>query len=85
MVGLGGIGPSTGRLVEVCESSEIRFRRARSTPPVIWALVFAAVFLGVLSGMTLIYLSEVVLGAILLTVPFALILLLVIRSIRAPR
>jgi hypothetical protein len=78
MAGFGGIGPSTGRLVEVCESSEARLERARYLPPVIWALSFAALFLGVLAGTTLIHLGEELLGVILLIAPVAFVVSLVL-------
>jgi hypothetical protein len=82
MVG-GGFGPSTGKLVEVCESPEARFTRAtRSVPPVSAILTFAAVFLGVLSGITILHDREMILGAVLLVATAAAVSLLVVLSIR---
>lgn len=54
-------------------------------PPVIGALVFVALFLGVISGMTLIHENEEILGAILIIAPVALVVFLVIRAIKAPK
>ncbi|MCJ7490358.1 MAG: hypothetical protein MUO87_09525 [Thermoplasmata archaeon] len=83
---MSGYGPSAGRFVQVCESSEMILRRKTSPmPPAIGALAFVALFLGVISGMTLIHENEEVLGAILLIAPVALVVFLVIRAIKAPK
>jgi hypothetical protein len=82
---MSGFGPSTGRLVEVGESSETRISmKTKPMPPVIGALAFAAVFLGVIFGMTSICEDEEMLGAILLITTAALVVLMVIWTIRAP-
>jgi hypothetical protein len=85
MSGFGGFGPSTGRFVQVCESSEIRRRRVGSVPPAIAALAFTALFLGVIFGTTLIYKNEEILGTILLIAPVAFIVALVIWTKKASK
>jgi hypothetical protein len=83
---MSGYGPSVGRLVHICESSEMRLmRKTRPMPPAIGVIAFVALFLGVISGMTLIHENEEVLGAILLIAPIAFVVLLVIWTIRAPK
>ncbi len=82
MIG-GGFGPSTGRVVEVCESSEARFRRAtRSDPPITAVYALVALFLGGVSGMTLLYENERILGAVVLVATAAAVVLLVIWTWR---
>jgi len=83
---MAGFGPSSGRVVHASEPYEMSVRwRVRSVPPVIGALVFVALFLGVISGMTLIHENEEILGAILIIAPVALVVFLVIRAIKAPK
>jgi hypothetical protein len=80
---MSGFGPSTGRLVEVCESPETRVRMAtRSTPSVVGILAFTAAFLGFVFGATLISENEEMLGAALLIVAVALVVAPIIWTIK---
>jgi len=81
-----GFGPSTGKFVQVCESSEMRFAtKTKSLPPVVGALAFAVGFIGILSGMTLMHLDEEPLGTIILTSTVAFIVLLAVWTIRSAK
>jgi hypothetical protein len=83
---MAGFGPSSGRLVHASEPYGMSVRwRVRSVPPVVGALVFAAVFLGAISGLTLIHENEEILGAILIIAPVTLAAFLVIRAVKAPK
>lgn len=76
-----GFGPSSGRLVEVCETPDTtRAIKTRSIPPAVGALAFVAVFLGVVFGATLIHLDEPVGGSALLAAAVAIVVVLTIRS-----
>ncbi len=72
--------------MEVGESSEMRLKMKRaSMPPVIGVLASVAMVLVIIFGVTLIYENEGMLGAILLIAMVALVVLLVIWTIRAPK
>jgi len=78
MVG-GGFGPSSGRLVEVCEPSDARIlRETKALPPVVWAIAFAVSFLGVVIGMTYLYEDELFIGWTILIATAAVVVLLLI-------
>lgn len=80
---MGGFGPSTGRVVEVCESSEAKLRmKTRSMPPVVGMLAFVAAFLGFVFGVTLIYENEEMPGAVLLIVAVTLVVLPIIWTVK---
>ncbi len=84
MVGMigAGFGPSSGRLVEVCETPDTtRAIKTRSLPPAVGALAFVAVFLGVVFGTTLIHLDESVAGSALLVAAAAVVVVLTVRSV----
>jgi nitrate/nitrite transporter NarK len=84
--GGGGFGPSTQRFVEVCETSEMRFKtKTAYVPSVIGVLGSVAVFFGILSGLTLIYENEEIRGAILLIAAVVLVVLMLIWTLRARR
>ncbi len=83
---MASFGPSSRRLVHASEPYQMSVRwRVRSVPPVIGVLVFVALLLGVVSGVTLIYENEEILGAILIIAPVALVVFLVIRAIKTPK
>jgi len=83
---MGGFGPSTGRVAQVCESSETRLRMTtRPTPPVVGILAFVAAFLGFVFGATLIYENEEMLGVVLLIVAVILVVFPVIWTIKTRR
>ena len=83
---MSGFGPSTGRLVEVGESSETRLKmKTASLPPIVGRLGAVAVVLGIIFGTTLIYENEEMLGAILLIATVALVVILIIWTIRTRR
>ncbi len=80
---MGGFGPSTGRTVEVCESSETRAMMAtRSTPPVLGILSFTGALLAFVFGITFIYDNEETLGGALLILAFALVTAPIIWAIK---
>ena len=61
-------GPSTGMTAVLCESQESRLANApRSGGAAIIAVAFTIVFLGTLSGVSLLQLEEELLGAMILT------------------
>gem|GEM_PF-3369426 len=78
-----GFGPSTGRIVQACESSDMRLAtKTKSLPPAVGALAFAVAFLGIISGMALVQLDEALLGAIILTSTVATLAFLTVWTIR---
>lgn len=78
MVG-GGFGPSTGRLVEVCEPSDARIlRETKALPPAVWAIAFAVSFLGIVIGTTYLYENESFLGWTILIATAAVVVLLLV-------
>ena len=86
MINIGGFGPSTGRVAEVCESSETSVKMAaievRSTPPVLLLLSFTAAFLAFVFGVSFIYENRETLGAGLLILAGALVVVPIIWTIR---
>lgn len=81
-----GFGPSSGRLVEACEFSEVRGRmKMRSTPPTIGMLALAGAFLGFVFGVTFLYEDEEMLGVVVLILAVTFVALPVIWTIRARR
>jgi len=72
----GGFGPSSGRLVEVTESSEARLKRnTRPLPPAASALALAGAFLMFVIGLTLVYDHEILLGSVLVLAGVVLVVL----------
>ena len=83
---MSGFGPSTGRLVEVGESPDTRLKmKTASLPPVVGLLGAVVVALGIIFGTTLIYENEEILGAILLIATVALVVLVIIWTIKTRR
>ena len=71
MVGA-GFGPSSGMSAAICESNESRLANAsRSGVVALVALGFGIVFVGTVSGVSLLYLEEELLGAMILTATVA--------------
>ena len=83
---MSGFGPSSGRLVEACESSESRLvTKTKSSPPVIGALASVAAALGMLYGTTLVWDKQELLGAIVLASTVALAALAIVLAVRTSR
>jgi hypothetical protein len=83
---MAGFGPSTGRYKDVCESSEARLRaKTSSRYPAVGALGSLAVVLGLIYSTVLFYEGQVVTGAILLVAISALIVLIVVYTVRTSR
>ncbi len=82
----GGFGPSSGRFVEACESSDVRGRiKTKSMPPAVGVLAFAAAFFGFVFGVMFLYEDKETLGAVLLILAVILVALPVIWTIRTRR
>ncbi len=80
---MSGFGPSCRRVVERCESEESRLTtKTKSRPPALGGLVFVAAILLVLSGITCVYDGEVALGATLLVVAAAVVVLYALKAAR---
>jgi hypothetical protein len=70
----------------LCESQESRrLNASRSGGPALVAIVFAIIFLGTLSGMSLLHLGEEILGAAILTATVVAVALLVAWGMRLNR
>lgn len=81
---MSGFGPSCRRVVERCESEESRLTtKTKSRPPALGGLVFVAVIIFVLSGITCVYDGEAALGAALLGAAAAVAVFYVARAARA--
>lgn len=85
MVNFGGVGPSTGRLVEVCEPQEARFSRAKQAGPVVGSIAFVIVFIGVFYGLNLLYEGQDVYGSLVLVGLAAFIVTLAIWARRSSK
>jgi len=82
----GSFGPSTGRLVEVGESSDTRVKmNTRETPPVAWILSLTTAFLSFVFGATLLYENETILGLLLMIFGVILLALPVLLAIENRR
>jgi hypothetical protein len=81
-----GFGPSSGRTLEVCESSERnRGWKTRSAPPVLVALAAYAAALGLLYGTVKLYEGTVIPGTLILIASAALIAFLAVHTFMVPK
>ena len=85
MMCIGITGPTPVRLVELCETPQGRQTWSKRPGPAAAALAFTVLFLGIVSGATLIYRGQDALGLMAIVVPMIFTALLVVWVVRAPR
>jgi len=78
-----GFGPSSGMSAAICESNDSRLANApRAGGSALVAIGFATIFLGGLSGLSLLHLGEELLGAVILTATATAVALLAAWGLR---
>ena len=73
-----GFGPTTGRVVHLCETTEGRIAAKRIVPPAMGVLAFVTAFLGFFYGLTQYYRGHELLGIVILSAVVSMILILVV-------
>lgn len=78
-----GFGPSSGRLVHSCESTDARLKsKTAPMPPIVGMLSAVGAVLSLLFGVSLLYEGETVPGAVVLAATAALVAFIAFRSVR---